>query len=222
MIDVMKEEAQTLSSVHVDEATIQVLDEKVTKNQYMWVLMSGKWEEKQMILYHYHKNRNHAFAKEILSTSHEYVHNDAYAAYEKVENITNAFCLAHARRYLLEALEVNERYTTLKKLSKEKQKEYIEDHPGFKHLYEIYTMIQKIFSLEKEYRRQEYTPEEIYQYRQEEQKGLLGELFICIRKSKDDYGVKSKAGKAIHYLYTHFDYLTNYMLDGRLECSIIE
>lgn len=55
-------------------------------------------------LFDYQASRSGSCAKEYLQGFHGYLHTDAYAGYEKVQDVTRCLCWAHARRYFVDAV----------------------------------------------------------------------------------------------------------------------
>ena len=101
-----------------------------TGKDYMWLMCSGKWEEQQMAIYCYHKNREHAFAKEMIGEDYSgKIHCDGYEAYEKFEKATpGSGCMAHFRRYVYEAYELD---AGSKIKSRTELQEYAKTHEAF-------------------------------------------------------------------------------------------
>ena len=208
---------------HMDETTLTVLEDNREENRstsYEWLGVSGKCEEKQMALYFYHNSREYEYAQEILGKdSFGYVNSDGYEAYHKIRGVINVGCWAHARRKVNEAMEVNSIHKQVQKLKKDEQIKLVDQNPGYKHILHVMNLINRLFKLENEYQEQGYQPEKIKEQREKEAKPILSELLTYIKGIEKDYAPKSKMGVAITYIKNQWEYLNNYLLDGRLEIS---
>lgn len=223
LYELMLEDARKLSHVHMDETTIVVLEDKKIDNRsksYMWMLVSGKHEKKQLVIYWYSMSREYDVAKQILGKDFTGgVHSDGYEAYHDLGNVTVFGCMAHARRYIVEAIEVSDLHKRCKKMSIQEQKELCEKNPGYGDLVYILNIIDYLFGCEKEYIAKGLTPSEIKKHRQEEQKPKLDELFTCLEKYQQEHSAKTKAAKAVNYALNQRKYLETYLSDGEAEIS---
>lgn len=219
----IQEDLRDLSHIHMDETTVVVLEDKKDQGRsksYMWLVASGKYEEKQMAVYRYHESREYEFAKEIIGSDYTGgIHCDGYEAYHKFRHAKIYGCMAHARRYFVEAMEISPHHKSAKKLKGEALKRYCEDHPSYGNLVYIVNSIRELFHMEKSYVEKQLTIEQIKEKRQAEQKGKLEELFAYIEKIQGEYTTKSKTGKAITYALNQKQYLMNYLEDGASEIS---
>lgn len=217
----MNEDMKELSHIHMDETTTIVLEDRNERSKsYMWLVVSGKHEMKQMAIYRYHENREHAFAKEMIGEDYRgSIHCDGYEAYHKFEYAKILGCMAHARRYFIEALEISPHHNKAKKLKGEQLKEYCEKNPSYGNIVHVVGLMKRLFVFEQRYQEENLIPEEIEKRRQEEQKPILDELFECLNKYQDEYSAKSKMGSAITYALNQKQYLENYLRDGEAEIS---
>ena len=219
LYEIMKQDIRTCKYVHMDETTVTVLEEKSerTSKNYMWVAGSGKWEEKQMAMYYYHKNREHEFAQKIIGSDYSgNIHRDGYEAYDKILNAGQFGCMAHFRRYIYEAYELDQG-SRIK--NKEELESYAKTHESFRSISHILKEIRYFFDCEARYNEEKLTPEEIYQRRQEEQKQRLDELFVYLNEIEGKFPKQSKASKAIQYGLNQKEKLKNYLNDGYAEIS---
>lgn len=100
LCNLMKEDMMSLPYVHADETYTQCLNEEgkpATSTSYMFVYHSPKWS-KPIVLYDYRNSRSGDNPKEYLSGFKGYLTTDAYAGYNKVENVVRTFCNVHALR----------------------------------------------------------------------------------------------------------------------------
>ena len=89
-----------------DETTVQVLKEQDRKPQnkfYMWVCRSGEFTEKPVVIYDYQPSRAAYCVADFLGDYSGYLLSDGYTAYNCLDNVTQAGCMAHARRKFTEA-----------------------------------------------------------------------------------------------------------------------
>lgn len=219
----MQVDLRGLSHIHMDETTVVVLEDKQQGNRsksYMWLAASGKHENKQMAVYRYHENREYTFAKEMIGSDYRGgIHCDGYEAYHKFEHAKIYGCMAHARRYFVEAMEVNPHHKSAKGLKGDALKRYCEEHPTYGNLMRIVNSIRELFQMEKSYVESQLTIEQIKEKRQVEQKPKLEELFTYLEKIQGEYTTKSKTGNAITYALNQKQYLMKYLEDGASEIS---
>ena len=108
LYNLMKEDLLKLPVIHADETYTQCLNEEgkpATSTSYMFVYRSPKWTD-SIVLYDYEDSRKGENPKEFLSGFHGYLTTDAYAGYNKVENITRTMCNVHALRKFKDAYKL--------------------------------------------------------------------------------------------------------------------
>lgn len=121
--------------IHADETTLEVLHEEgraPTAKSYMWVYRTGRYADRQIVLYKYEVGRSGDFAKKFLQSFSGYLHCDGWTGYDKVENAERCGCWAHLRRYFKNALDIQENKTDYSTVAGQ-----------------AFLKIEKIFSLEK-------------------------------------------------------------------------
>ena len=186
--------------LHADETTLQVLREagrSAQSKSYMWLYLTGAAEEKQIVLYEYQEGRSGSYPIAFLKDFHGYLQTDGYSGYNDVENVTHVGCWAHLRRKFNDAVKAQPKGT--------KTGSAVEG----------LAYCTKLFMIEREL--QDLPPEKRYEERLKREKPLLDQF-----KAWADTKVvssKSKLGEAFTYLRNQWEYLTNYLLDGRLEIS---
>lgn len=220
--DQMIADIRQAEHISMDETTLTVLENKDEReNNYMWMMCTGKWEENQMAIYSYHKNREYAYAKTLLGEDFEGgVHCDAYEAYHKLGDKVAIFgCFAHCRRYFNDALEVSPLHKKAKNIVGQALKDFCTENPSYGNILKIKAMIRELFKYEEEYATLKLNPDEIKERRQGDQGKKLEELFNLIEKHKGEYSTQSKMGKAITYALNQKQYLMNYLNDGKAEIS---
>lgn len=205
MYEAMRKVLVEQGVLHADETTLQVLKEpgrKANTKSYMWLYRTGK-EAPPVVLYEYQATRSSSHPKRFLKEFKGYLHTDGYSGYHNLqEDITVIGCFAHARRKFDECL---------KSLSKQEQ-------VGSK-AWEGLEFCNLLFEVERKLA--DCTKEERYEKRLELSKPILDAFLTWLKKLAAPEGVtpKSALGKAVHYTLGQWQYLKNYLLDGRLEIS---
>ncbi len=184
--------------IHADETVLNVLDEKNNKNNYMWIYASAKCGSRPIYLYDYQKSRANKHPKTFLEGFNGYLQTDGYAGYNKIQDITQVGCLAHARRKFDEAI---------KALPKDAEVTKTKAQKGLLFFTEIY-------KLEKMYANQ--APEERYKNRLKNTKPILDELYEWLMIESKRTLPKSKLGVAIKYSIKQWPKLIGFLADGRL------
>ncbi len=191
--------------LHADETTMQVLNEegkKPTSKSYMWLYATGMYSN-PIFLYEYQPSRAKKHPKEFLKGFNGFLQTDGYPGYNAVENITLVGCFAHARRGFTDTLKALPKDATTYKTNAEEGLEFCD----------------KLFKLEREYRKEKLTPEEIYKKRLEKTKPVLQDFLSWLKTKEKQVLPKSSLGKAINYCLNQWDKLIAFMLDGRCEIS---
>lgn len=202
VVDLLHKKLLEERYLHVDETTVQVMNEKNRKNtstSYMWVYASGKYGAKYKIrLFDYQPGRNGSYAKEYLHGFTGYLHTDAYAGYNKVADVTRCFCWSHVRRDFVDALPEN-----------------IDDEAGTLAKAGI-EQINRLFALEKEF--ESLDENERKNQRLLQEKPVLEAFWAWIETNKGKVLPKSKLGKAMNYAQNHRKGLEAFLEDGN--CSL--
>lgn len=194
---IMERDALTEDIIHMDETTLTVLDNSKSKN-YIWGLFSGKHSHKNIRLYYYNQSREYRNAINLLKGFKGFVQSDGYKAYQIVPNTINVGCMAHARRKFVE-------------LQKSLAKQSITFSTATKAL----EYINKLYKIEHQLEGK--TIEEIKETRNKISKPILEELYNwCVDNMTYKILPQSSIGKAIQYFINNYEYLQNYLLDGRL------
>jgi transposase len=188
--------------LHADETTVQVMNEPNRKNtsvSYMWVYASGKYGAKHAIrIFEYQPGRNGKYPQEFLQGFRGYLHTDAYAAYNKVGEVTRCLCWSHVRRDFIDAMpkDVNDEESTLTKSGIEQ--------------------INQLFYLEKEFA--SLKAEERKKQRLLQEKPVLEAFWLWIETNKGKVLPKSNLRKAMNYAENNKKGLEAFLEDGN--CSL--
>lgn len=198
----LHKELLTHEVLHADETTLKVIHEPGKSPNgkcYMWLYRTSGDAEKPIALFEYQAGRGAKHPKEFLSGFKGYLHTDGYESYHSLpEEIIEVGCWSHARRKFDEAL---------KSLPKGKAK----NSSAAQGL----AYCDLLFKLEGGWA--DLTPEERYQERLRQAKPVLDAFWAWanVRTAAP----KSALGKSLTYLKNQWQYLTNYLKDGRLELS---
>jgi transposase len=193
---------------HADESVVQVLREEGRRPQtksYMWVYRTSEKVARPVVLYDYKPSRAGECAANFLQGFKGYLHTDGYAGYhyKLPDDITVVGCWAHMRRYLTDTLKILE-------------EDVRPFHPANRGL----DFCNRLFALEKEFKKQELDPEERYQARQEQSEPITKAFFAW---AKDEYDQnllpESTFGEALTYACNQKKWLLHYLDDGNLDIS---
>jgi len=183
--------------IQADESPIQVLREpgrSDTSKSYLWVYRSS-----DTVIFDYQQTRGGYHAQQFLQGFKGYLQTDAYSGYhftEKIADIIHLGCMAHARRP----------FAQLAKLTK-KEGLAIKALRYFKELYAI----------ESYARDNHLTHDERYRLRNEKAPPILNEFKDWLLQHVTKVPKQHQMGKGIYYVLNHWEALTNYLKNGRLE-----
>jgi len=197
----MHEQLLKCGVIMSDETTWQVNHEfgkKASSKSYIWIHRSGNCEGHPIILYKYTRSRSGDHAKQFLEGFHGFLVSDAYAGYEKVEDITRCLCFSHLRRYYLEAIPLDSG-----------KKEIPGSGGAIGRAY-----CDKLFRLERKWK--ELTPEERKNNRLIYSIPVLEAFFSW---AENTFTNQTNLKKALGYTLNHKKYFTNFLLDGRIPLS---
>lgn len=198
LIKLLREELLESSYLHMDETTVQVLNEEGKKAQsqsYMWV--QARSGPKPIILFHYAKNRSAMHPEELLDDYSGYLHIDGYDAYAPVcekNQITRLGCWAHARRKFFDAFKSSQGNVIGK-----------QGLVFFKKLYEIEDKIREL------------APSEKLERRQNESLKIASEFKEWVDEKIYKTAPKSLGGTALTYVTNEWKYLLACFFSGEVE-----
>ena len=198
------EELQGCEVLHMDETRIQCNKEPgkaASSDSYMWVMCSGRSEERQAVYFQYARSRNRETAKSLLSGFHGYLMTDAYEAYNKIEDITRSLCWAHVRRKFVDSIPLDS------------QKREIPGSAGA----EARKRIGELFEVEARIQNLPY--EEKKQRRQEESRPILEDFWSWVGETLAVPSANEELTKALQYARNQKEGLERFLEDGRLELT---
>ena len=201
LVKLMEADIHSYDIAYADETPLQVLREKdrlPTQKSYMWLFIGGP-PDKRAFVYQYHQTRAHQIPFDFFADFKGWLHADCYKAYVAMgqfEHMTHVACWAHARRYFVDVA----------KLSKK---------PGFAH--QVVKLIGKLYHLESELKENQATPDDILSRREKDATPVLAEIKVLLDDAQLKVTPLGPLAKAIFYALNHWDALTAYLQDGRLE-----
>lgn len=184
-----------------DETRVQVLKEpgrKAETDSFMWAYRSGEDGLHPITLFRYTQTRAGYNAEEFLKGFTGYLMTDGYQGYNVVPGIKRCSCLAHIRRYFVEAVP--------------KGKENDVSEPSVQGV--LYC--DKLFEYERIAKEKGYTYEKRKEYRLQKEEPVLKAFFAWAEKLHTIKGTRFE--KAVTYLLNRKPTMMTYLEDGR--CSI--
>ena len=212
LINLLIDHLHQQSCLHMDETTLQVLDEpgKLAQSKsYMWLMTNTA--EQRACVFHYADNRSQRVPLELLSHENIAVMLDGYEGYQKAcdeYDIKRLGCWAHARRKFKEAQDVQPKASApahapyLRPVGKGKTGRADQG----------LSFIQRLYAIEK--RTKDDPPDKRYQARQNEAIPILKKLNDWMEKSLLTVPPKTAIGKALVYLHNQWDRLIGYVDNG--------
>jgi transposase len=200
LLDLLQQEIRSGPLIHVDETTVQVLDEpgrKATQKSYMWIFRGGA-PAHPAVVYQYHPTRSGDVAKLFLNGYHGTVQTDGYKGYDFLDNwhdILHVGCWAHARRKFVKALDAGSKKTN-------------------RRANKALTFIRNLYKLEKFAKQNKLKSDDIYRLRQEQAKPILESMKAWLHERSSKVTPSSLFGQAAHYCLNQWHRLSNYVENG--------
>jgi len=193
LYNLMEKRVLENTSLFVDETPIKVLvkGKKKAHEGYMWVYRGGGGLDPPYTLYDFCMNRNHSNVINKLENYKGLLHSDCYGAYEtlsKKKEITWQPCMAHVRRYFLDAQTGDQEFTNW-----------------------VLRRIRYLYMFERVAKAR--SPEERIRIREEKEKPILEELIEKVKKKllEGKSLPKSKYTKALKYFTGVANHINNYL-----------
>ena len=197
LIDHLHHSLQRQPVVHMDETTLQVLDEPgkpAQSKSYMWLIAS--FEQTPVILYQYAMSRSRQHPLDLLSPHTQALMVDGYEGYQAAcddYDIERLGCWSHARRKFADAQ---------KAAPKGKSGKADQALAFIQGLYRVETKVK------------DEPPDKRYAIRQKEALPIIKKIEKWLDKSLQHMLPSSKMGEALTYLKNQWDRLTAYLTDG--------
>jgi hypothetical protein len=191
--------------VHADDTPVPVLDpgRGRTKTGRLWVYVRDDRpcdsKDAPAVWFQYSPDRKGEHPSEHLKRYRGILQADAYAGYDKLYDsgrVVHAACVAHARRYFWDVYEAQKRA------------------PGSV-AEQALQRIAKLYEIEADIRGS--PPTQRRQQRQARAAPLLKELHAWLSGMVGRVSAKSDLAQAVGYTLTHWEALTRYCDDGRIE-----
>ena len=190
--------------LHSDETSIQVLREPGKPPQSkssMWVYRTSGDAKHPIIFYDYQPDKKKERPRDFLTGFEGFLMTDGYSGFHSLpDNIVVVGCFSHVRRYFENALKTMKEAERAGSLASEGMR-----------------FCDRLFEIEREIKTKTY--EEKYQLRQELAAPILDEFRSWLDSVLPHVAPKSKLGSAVGYAHNQWEYLTRYLLDGRIEIS---
>ena len=190
--------------INSDGTSFQVLREPGKPPQSescMWQYRTGNGATRPIVLFEYQPDKRRERPMAFLKGFSGYLTTDGNPSYHGLpEDIILTGCFAHARSYFSDALRClkeSERPGSLALVGKK--------------------FCDKIFDIERDI--VDKTFDERHSVRKEKASPILDEFYTWLKSVEPHVSTKSKIGKAVGYALNQWNYLTRYLLDGRIECS---
>ena len=204
LYDYLHEKLYDYHVIQADETPVLVKHDgrPAGSKSYMWVYRTGHlYQDKQIVLYDYHKTRNSSHPKAFLKDYSGICVTDGYQVYHQMEkeqeDLRIAGCWVHARRKFDEAMNV---------LPKEQQKK--------SDSYLVMKQIQAIYR--EEGKLKELSADERLEQRQLVVKPLVDALFVYLKKQNPTVPATGQLRKAYTYILNQEKYLRVFLEDGEV------
>ena len=193
--------------LHADETQFQVINEpgrKASTNSYLWVYLTGMYEQYQVVLFEYSETRAGKNPQVFLSEFAGILNADGYSGYYAFETngVTLCGCWTHTRRKFVDVLKTLPKHI------------HIESAASIGVGY-----CDQLFDLERKYDGQGLAPEERHEQRQKESKPIALSFFAWANDLLPSLTDKGKMKEAVFYALNQQSRLMNFLLDGRIEIS---
>lgn len=204
VINLLRDRLLSYDILHMDETTVQVLDEpnkKAQSKSYLWVQRGGP-PDNPVILFDYDASRGQSVPLRLLDGFKGTIQTDGYAGYNAVvnqNNLTHLGCWAHARRKFTEAVKAQGK-------GKNKNKKTGKAQRGLGFIQKLYKIEKSLSGLKAEDR---------FTARQQQSQPVLTKLKRWLDENIITVPPQSAVGKALHYLNNEWDKLIRYTKDGR-------
>ena len=180
--------------IHVDETPVALLapGRGKTKKAYVWVYRTTNFVTQRAVLYDFTLSRAGEHPRRMLGAFNGTLVTDDFSGYHALhrQGITAAFCMAHARRKLFEAFELN----------------------GSQIAGQAVTLIAKLYEIEGEVK--DLRPEDRLLVRQQRSKPVADALHSWLRTQRLLLVKADATARAIDYSLSNWPALTKFLDDG--------
>jgi len=193
LINLLQDRVYQQPCIHIDETTLQVLNEQGKKAQsksYMWVMRAA-----DTILFNYDASRASKVAEKLLVDYDKAIMCDGYSGYDSAvakNKITRLGCWAHARRYFIKVIDQGENQNAQNMIN----------------------LIGKLYAIEKQIKENDYQPDKVKEIRREQSVRILKEIRQLLDETLHSTTPSGLMGKALGYLNNQWPNLIGYTKDG--------
>jgi transposase len=185
------------SVIQADETSVALLapGEGKTRRAYVWVYRTTDFVDQRAVWFDFCINRSGEHPRRVLKDYSGTLVTDDYSGYDRIharEDIIEAGCMAHARRKLFEAYELN----------------------GSAIAGDAVALIAKLYEIERGIKG--LKPEDRHQARQEYAKPIADELHRWLVSQRQRLAKADITAKAIDYSLGRWRALTRYLDDGEV------
>ena len=211
LINVLRDELLSQGYLQMDESTFQVLKEpgKAPQSKSQLWVQRAMDPQRPVVLFSYRASRSSDTAAELLGDFQGVLQTDLYVGYHgpgQAPGVVHAFCFAHARRFFTDGL---------KGIGINPQRIPSNPPPQARHLLKGLNLIRALYAIERRIRGS--TPEARLAERQAHSTVALERLEAWVRKTRPKALPSSDLGKGLRYIEDHWDGLTYFTVDGRVE-----
>ena len=203
LLSLLGREIRSGPLINIDETPLQVMNEPGRANttkSYMWVFRGGP-PGKTVVAYQYHPTRSGKVPGEFLKDYQGYVQTDAYKGYdslEKLPGISLVACWAHVRRKFMDVVKAG-------------------SGKGKKgHAQKVLDDISQLYGIEKSGRKNDFTPEQMVEWRRERSAPILAQLYDYLNTLSEQTPPKGLLGKAVNYALNNWPGLIRYLENGHI------
>jgi transposase len=196
--EAMEREILRGSYIQADETTVdvQLRHEKKGKNHQAYLWQFGN--PGGMAVFRFAMGRQAAVAERVLRGYRGLLQTDGYQIYDGLTQAVHAGCMAHARRYFIDAVKLN---------------------PGDRFAVPLVERMDALFAVERRAREDGLSLEARHELRQRESRGVIEKLKEELERVKDEVLPQSQNGKGIHYALAQWEKLTRFLDHPELELS---
>lgn len=202
--DRIHKELLKCNSLHMDETRIQCNKEpgkNPSSDSFMWIMRSGENEKLKAVYFHYSRTRGGHVAQKLLKGYHNYLNTDAYAGYNKVEEVKRNLCWSHVRRYFIESIPLDSGGKEIEGSAGAVGREYI----------------NLLFKAESEMA--DLNAEEKKTKRQTASRAILDVFWSWVNETSTKVTTNEKLTKALNYSLNQREGLETFLEDGNLPIS---
>lgn len=203
LVNLMSEDLLATLVLHMDETTVQVLDEPgrpAEATSYMWCL--ARQGAEPIILFQYYPTRGKSAALDMLSDFNGTLVCDAYSVYDSVGRAlrcTVSACMAHIRRKFWQA----------EKTAKKEAKKGTQIMAS-----QALAYIKRLYAIEDMAKGQ--PPDDILKIRQQHAVPILDEFFAWLNNMATSILPSSPTGKAVRYALDQWSKMLTYASAGNV------